>query len=190
LKADRSNMAALIGLADFYLGRRNFGQAMAKLNEAQQLNPSNAQVLARLGIVHSRMGRPDKALPQLEKATEQDPSLFEARAELGYLYFRAGDGEKGLQLVSDVLADEPRLAIALYYFGVMLFNTKGQPKQAEEAFKAALASDPNLAQASFSLAELYEQVGRTEEAKKAYDAAAKLGMDEARQALKKLGGGK
>jgi Tfp pilus assembly protein PilF len=92
-----------------------------------------------------------------------------------------------MQIINDVLAAEPRLALGLYYFGVLVY-AKGSPRQAEESFKAALMVDPNLAQASFSLGELYEQTGKTDEAKKAYEVAARLGFDEARTALKKLGG--
>lgn len=189
VKAEPDNVEARLGLVDLLLAMGSYAQAEKLLTEMLQKDPHQPQALSRAGILHSRMGRPDKALPELQEAANRDPTLFEARAELGYVLHRNSETDEGLKVLSDVLQDEPRLPIGLYYFGVLIY-AKGQTRQAEESFKAAVTVDPTLAQAHFSLGELYEQNARLDDARKAYDVAAKLGFDEAKQALKKLGGAK
>ncbi len=58
-------------------------------------------------------------------------------------------------------------AIAAYYLGVDA-ATKGDEKEAEKWFRTAMASDNKVyaSQASFSLAQLYAGIGKTEEAEK------------------------
>src|SRR5213078_4243997 len=63
LKAEKDNQAARLGLADLYLAMGNYAQATVLLNDALQRDPNDPQALSRFGIMHSRMGRPDKALP-------------------------------------------------------------------------------------------------------------------------------
>ena len=67
------------------------------LGRAKERHPDDTAVLSRLGVLHSRRGRPDLALPELEQLVRRDPTQLEARAELGSLYFRGGDPDTALQ---------------------------------------------------------------------------------------------
>ena len=91
--------------------------------------------------------------------------------------------------MTDILTSEPRHVLSLHYLGVCLY-AKGNKARAEESFKAAIAVDPTFAAAQFSLGELYENDGKKDEAKKAYEAAAALDHSEARDALKRMAAGK
>jgi tetratricopeptide (TPR) repeat protein len=185
LKAEPHNHQARVGLVDLYLEQGRLGEAEKMLEERVKEDPNDAQSLARYGILHSRMGRPDKALPALETATERDPSNLEARAELGFLYFRGGDIDKASRLLQDVLTADGRQPLALHYLGMVLYR-KGQPKAAEQSFIAATRLDPSFAAPWFSLGELFEAEKKTDEAKKAFETASKLGHREAGDALKRL----
>ncbi len=191
LKAEPDNRAAKMGLVDLWLSMGRFGEAELALKDAVAKDPHDAQALARLGIMKSRMGRPDQALEPLEKAVELNASLYDARAELTLLYFRAdaSNAERCVRGISDILLNEPRHVLSRHYLGICLYGL-GQKDKAEEAFKAALQIDASYAPAHFQLGDLYEQDGKKEEAKKAYEAAAKLDHAEARDALKRLNAGK
>ncbi|MBL9037293.1 MAG: tetratricopeptide repeat protein [Archangium sp.] len=191
LAEEPTNRAAKMGLVDLYTAMGKYGDAELLLKDAMTNDANDANALMRFGIMKSRMQRPDQALEALERAVQLNPSLTEARAELAFLLFR-GDPENADRCVatmSDILTSEPRNALALNYLGVCHY-AKGNKPRAEEAFKAAISADTSFATAYFSLAQLYENDGKKDEAKKNYDTAAKLGMAEAAAALKALTGGK
>src|SRR5206468_12880651 len=88
IKEDPKNRDARNGLADLLLAMGDYGAAEKLLTDAKNQDPGDAGALARLGILHARMQRPDLALSELEQAVEKDPTQLEARAELGFLYLR------------------------------------------------------------------------------------------------------
>lgn len=187
LKAEPDNRTAQMGLIDLWLTMGRYADAETALNDAIKKDAGDLQALARFGILKSRMGRPDQALEPLEKVATQNPLLFDARAEYGFLLFR-GDpshADKCIATMSDILTSEPRHVLSLHYLGMCLY-AKGNKAKAEDFFKAALSVDPKFAAAQFSLGELYENDGKKDDAKKAYEAAAALDHPEAREALKKL----
>ncbi len=192
LRDEPANRAAKLGIADLYLTMGRYAEEETLLKELLATDAGDAQALARLGILKSRMQRPNEALEPLEKAAELNPLLFDARAELGFLLFRANpqdNADRCVQMMSDILTSESRHVLAWHYLGMCVY-AKGDKKKAEEAFKSASTIDPAYSGAHFSLGELYENDGKKDEAKKEYEAAAKLDFAEAKDALKRLGGGK
>lgn len=187
LTAEPDNRDAAMGLADYYLAARRYPEAEALLQAALKSDADDVQALSRLGILNSRMGRPDKALEPLEKVVKRNPLLFDARAEYAFLLFRADPGNAGrcVEAMTDILTAEPRHLDALNYLGVCLF-ARGLKARAEEAFKAALNVNPDYAAAHYSLAQLYEDEGKKGDAAKEYEAASRLGHTEAAAALKTL----
>jgi tetratricopeptide (TPR) repeat protein len=167
-----------------------YAEAETELKEALKKDENDLQALSRLGILKSRMGRPDQALEPLEKVATQNPLLYDARAEYAFLLFRGDptNTDKCINALADIITSEPRHALSLHYMGMCLY-AKGLKVKAEESFKSALNVDPKMAAAQFSLGELYENDGKKDDAKKAYEAAAALDHPEAREALKRLNGG-
>jgi tetratricopeptide (TPR) repeat protein len=190
IKAEPGNRDAIMGLVDLYLSMGSYADADKLLDTAIAKDPNDLQALSRKGILKSRMGRPNEALEPLERVSQQNPLLFDARAEYAFLLFRGdpGNTDRCLSTMSDILTSDPRNVLALHYRGVCLF-AKGNKPRAEESFKAALAVDPQFAAAAFSLGELYENEGKPEDAKKAYEVAANFNHSEARDALRRLAGG-
>ncbi|MFO0598520.1 MAG: tetratricopeptide repeat protein [Myxococcaceae bacterium] len=187
LKAEPDNRGARMGLVDLFISMGRYPDAEDQIKEALKKDENDLQALARLGILKSRMGRPDQALEPLEKVATQNPLLFDARAEYAFLLFRGDptNADKCINTMADILTSEPRHVLSLHYMGMCQY-AKGNKQRAEEAFKGALAVDPNFSAALFSLGELYESDGKKDEAKKSYEAAANLNHPEAREALKKL----
>lgn len=191
LKAEPDNRAAKMGLVDLYLSMGRFAEAETMLKAAIAADANDVQALSRYGILKSRMGRPDEALEPLEKVSQQNPLMYDARAEYAFLLFRGdpSNADRCIATMTDILTSEPRHTLSVHYLGVCLY-TKGNKTKAEESFKTALSIDPAFAPAHFSLGELYENEGKKEDAKKAYEAAAKLEHSEAKDALKRLASGK
>jgi tetratricopeptide (TPR) repeat protein len=191
IKSEPDNRAAKMGLVDLYLSMGRYADAETMLKDALKADENDLQALARLGILKSRMGRPNEALEPLEKVSTQNPLLYDARAEYAFLLFRGdpSNATRCINTMSDILTSEPRHVLSLHYLGVCLYG-KGNKARAEESFKAAIAVDPNFAGAWFSLGELYENDGKKDEAKKAYEEAVKLDHPEARDALKRMAAAK
>ena len=188
LKDEPGNRAAKLALADLYLSMGRYAEVEKLLTPKEGEQPETA-ALARLGIMHSRLGRPDKALEMLEQVVKRDPSQLDARAELGQLYLRGGDAEKSVRVLGDVLAIEPRHPLALLYTGQALFRL-GKTKESEQSFRAAAQVDPNFAEPHNALGQLLEATKRLDEAKAEYAKALELqpNHDDAKTALQRLGG--
>lgn len=187
IKSEPENRAAKMGLVDLYLAMGRYVDAETMLKDALKADENDLQALSRLGILKSRMGRPDQALEPLEKVATQNPLLYDARAEYAFLLFRGDptNASRCISTMTDILTSEPRHVLSIHYLGVCMYGS-GNKAKAEESFKAAIAIDPTFAGAHFSLGELYENDGKKDEAKKAYEAAAALDHSEARDALKRL----
>jgi tetratricopeptide (TPR) repeat protein len=76
--------------------RRDYESALADLNRASELEPTNAAFLAQRGALHAQLGRFDKATQDLDKALELDPALNDARFQRASLRLRAKNGEGAL----------------------------------------------------------------------------------------------
>ncbi len=191
LRAEPDNRTAQMGLVDLFISMGRYADAETSLKDALKKDENDLQALSRMGILKSRMGRPDQALEPLEKVATQNPLLYDARAEYAFLLFRGdpSNSDKCIATMADILTSEPRHVLSLHYLGMCQY-AKGNKPKAEESFKAALNVDPKFSAALFSLGELYENDGKKDDAKKSYEAAAALDHTEAREALKRLASGK
>jgi len=176
LKDSPGHYSALLGLADLYLAMGRYGDAEKVLGKAQTIDSKDPSTMAKLGILHSRRGRPDLALPELELATQRDPTQLDARAELGLLYSRGGDPDRGLKVLNAVRVASPKHALTALYLGYALYQ-KGQRQHAEEAFIAASKLDPASADPHYALGQLYESQNKLAEALTEYERAVSLQGD-------------
>jgi tetratricopeptide (TPR) repeat protein len=186
LKEEPSHRVAQLALADLLLAMGDYVAAESLLKPKEGEEPDTA-ALARLGIIHSRRGRPDLAVPELEAVAAKDPAQLEARAELGFLYLRGGDGAKAKKVLTSVLAVEPRNALGLLYLGHALYQ-QGNTKDAEKSFRGAAQVDPTFAEPHNALGQLLETAKRLDEAKQEYETALKLqpGHEDAKAALTRM----
>ena len=66
-----------------YLNDRQPAGALASLQEAINVNPSNAIYRDTLGVVLLELGRPDMALEHFKKAVELNPMYADAHFHMG-----------------------------------------------------------------------------------------------------------
>ena len=97
------------------------------------------------------------AVHAYEQALRVEPELDDARINLGRLLQEQGETQRAEAEYRRVLArgDHP---VAAYNLGVVLEDMQ-RPREAIQAYGRALAADPNLAEAHFNLARLYEKQG-------------------------------
>jgi tetratricopeptide (TPR) repeat protein len=100
---------------------------------------------------------PEGACAAYEEAIRRDPELVEPRVNLGRLLHENGLYDEAEALYRQVLQRREH-ALAAYNLGVLLEDME-RPSEAIQAYARALTADPQLAEAHYNLAQLYEKRG-------------------------------
>jgi tetratricopeptide (TPR) repeat protein len=122
--------------ADYYLHTSRPQKAAAELRKVIEADPDAAAPRVTLGRVLLGMNQPDEALAELEKAEKLSPKDPSIPRLIGRISLQIASSGGG-----EAFADK-----------------------AEQAFKRAIALDPEEQESLFFLAMLYEQTGRIDEA--------------------------
>jgi tetratricopeptide (TPR) repeat protein len=110
------------------------------------------------------------------------PDYVDAYLNLGTGYAEAGRSAEAYAILERALAIDPANAEVLYNLGILSYAA-GNPAKALELFKHATRSDPRHERAFYNLAIVSDQLGRNEEALAAMVQAARLGSQDAQEAL-------
>lgn len=147
----------------------NFDNSYHYLNEASQYNTVNSEIYYNIALNKIKQKDPAASIDYIHKALEYDRektnhtkyylTLSEAHHILGNFF----EEKKAL---SDLLKIDDKHAMGLYRSGLM-YVSQHDTKNAEEYFKKALNTDPDLSQAKYSLALIYENNNR-DKAKELY----------------------
>ena len=153
LKEDPFDVRAIRMLAELAarLGRLKDSEAL--LRRALEIDPNFTAARANLAMVLGRLGRAPEALELLDAIFEAEPDrvghLNLKAATLG----RLGDFEQALELYRQVLDRAPSQPRVLMSYGHML-KTVGRVDEAIPAYRKAIAINPALGEAWWSLANL------------------------------------
>jgi len=105
----------------------------------------------------------DAALGAYQQALEADPELLDAHLNRGRLLHEAGRLGEAEQGYTDAITACGADPLLLFNLGVLLEDME-RGSEAIEAYRAALDSDPTLADAHYNLALLYERLKKPKEA--------------------------
>ena len=166
-----------LGVALERLGRLD--EADAAYGDAASRARDDARVMLGWGVVALKRGEYQVAQGRLARARE----LAGAKAAPPLWYWAAtlasaglDDAEGALKAAEEGVAAHPGSAVLRNNLAV-LREFAGDVAGAETMLRAALAEDPSLPQISKNLADILYRNGRFDEAREAYDRAAKLAPD-------------
>ncbi len=163
-----TNAEVHLQLAVAYGGLAQLDRARYHLEQAVALDPEAVEPRVRLAGLALDTGDPRSAIPQLRKALELEPGNPEAPWLLGKALVLAGQPVDAMAVFEGAVSRglEPP-AWVRNQWGSALAQS-GRPQEAMAQFRAALAADPNDAQAHFFVGLVLEGQGRVDDAVASY----------------------
>jgi superkiller protein 3 len=119
----------------------------------------------RLGLLHSDRGEWPQAVSEFETAVSLEPRNARAYTYLGIALSNAGRIDPALAAFRKAIDLDPGQALALTELGRML-AMRGELQQARGYLEKAVAANPNLIEAHEFLANVYEDLGRSEDSRR------------------------
>jgi type IV pilus biogenesis/stability protein PilW len=135
-----------------YLDQRNLPMAMQELAKASELDPENAEVEMVLGLTYQARGDLSKAEEHLRRAISMKSDYAEARNNLGIVLAERKEWDKAIRefeaAAENVMYTTPERA----YFNLgEAYRAKGDPANAEGAYRRAVRANDRYAPAYTAL---------------------------------------
>jgi tetratricopeptide (TPR) repeat protein len=150
--------------------------AEAELREALRLDPKLPEVhylLAQIAIFRSRF---DEGLALLQAELAINPAHAMALYRIGDVYVRQEKWTDAIRALQQSIWVNPYFSGPYILLG-KAYSKTGQPGAAEEMLKHAVGYDPNNRSAHYLLAQVLQQAGKLEEAKREFAIAERLQGD-------------
>lgn len=173
LKLDPSNHAALYELAKIHEQGKATDAAISLAEQAVELDGSNVWYRFLLADLYLIAGQTEKATDALRAIIDLEPEKYEVYFELSRVYVEAGQYDKALKVYEDLqgqvgMAEE--VVMQRYHLLVGL----GELQEATTLIESAVQEFPNDPRYRGVLAELYDQLGRSEDALAQYNKVLEL----------------
>lgn len=150
-------------LAIALMAQGRIDEAIAQLEVALKLQPTNPDALRNLGAAYELKGGVDQAIAQYEVALQANPNNKYAHYNLGVSYNKKGLQDRAMAEFLLAVKLDPGYAEAHNNLGV-IFGNKGMMEQAVGEFRLATKLDPGSAEAHKNLGFALDKSGRAEEA--------------------------
>lgn len=167
-------------LAEFFVNRNDLASAERVLLEAIAQLPYASQLQFGVAALYRKMGQDDKARDRyiaLIHEYNEKPIGLEAKVKLAEMDFGAGKQVEAERQVRDVLQQNPRSTEGLILTGRMAL-TRGNGKDAVQAFRTVLHDQPELATVHYLLGQAYQLDGDITLAKDSLERAVTLYPDQ------------
>jgi type IV pilus biogenesis/stability protein PilW len=164
--ADRKKEAdARMRLGVTYLDQRNLPMAMQELTKASELDPGNAEVEMVLGLVYQARGDMSKAEEHLRRAIDKKPDYADARNNLGIVLAGRKAWDEAIRQFEAAAANVMYATPERAYFNLgEAYRVKGDPANAEVAYRRALRANEQYAPAYIALSAVLGGQGKWKEA--------------------------
>jgi protein O-GlcNAc transferase len=155
-------------LGVLYMQMGRFPESQAELEKATTLRQDYGDAWAMLGNVYKQNDEPEKAVAALRHAIELLPDQPSPHITLAAILIRQGD-TAGAAVERKKAADLSRVAVSRQRANFALDSgrlllQRGQLADATMQLQAAVAADPNYAEAHAALADAFALQGRTADA--------------------------
>lgn len=167
LEIDSLNDAAYFNIANIYLSQGNNGDAFLYLSKATEIEKSNLYYFTSLAEAASRIGKHQESIKAYKQAINLNPGDPELYFELAnqHIYLKAYPSAID---VYDQMEEKFGVGEELVRQKEQLYISMGKPDMAIAEVKKLVAEAPAEPRYLGLLAELYQQVGKIEEAKALY----------------------
>jgi len=175
--ADSPSADDLVELAIELQKEGQYDEAMAKLEQAIQLDPQHARAYIYRGLVKTQQGDPRAGLRDQNKAFELGERSEELFNERGWSFYKLKLYHKCLESSQEALKINPRSAQARSARGLAKSELKDEQGALEE-FRLAIEADPTFESAYNNRAILHAKMGNHEAAIADYGKAIELDSDD------------
>jgi tetratricopeptide (TPR) repeat protein len=153
LKSYPTDVAALRMLAEVAARLRRFGDAQALLERCLELAPSFEAARHNYAVVLNRQGKPAEARAQVEQLLKREPRNPGYRNLKAAILANLGEYAESIRFYEEVLQEFPHQPKIWMSYGHSL-KTAGRVDDSIAAYRRAIAMEPSLGDAYWSLANL------------------------------------
>ena len=172
-RVEPESAAAHLVAAQMMIRLEMEAMAEAELKRALEKDPRMPRANYLLGQMALFRGRLDEAIALSERELAINPTDAMALYQIGDAHVRASRWDEGIAALQKSLWINPFYSGPYVLLG-RAYMKKGQPATAEGMLRRAIQYDPNNRAAHYSLGQLLQQTGRTEEAKREFEIAERL----------------
>ncbi len=160
--ANPADLRPLLGESETYIEEKQPAKALALLKGEAAAHPERTDIAREYTRLEARTGQLDAALTGyqslLEKSKQNPRDLAQIHASMGELYVQKGDLPAAISSLDSARKLQPR-SIPLLNFLAEVDARAGRTKEAQDAYRAVLAVDPNNPQALNNLAFAIAETG-------------------------------
>jgi tetratricopeptide (TPR) repeat protein len=172
------------GIAYAFLG--NYRQAIKDYDRAIELDPKDAYSWGARGTAYSALGDNRQGIKDFDKAIELQPKFALPFYSRGFAYKALGDNRQAIKDFDRAIELDPNYTEAFFCRG-LAYTFLGNYRQAIKDYDRAIELDPTHEKAFFSRGDAYMALGNNRRAIEDIKIAARLGLKEAQDLLKREG---
>lgn len=170
LNPDNAEAHALLGRT--YQSMNQTGAAVLQFKKALALSPVVPLIHYSLGSAYESQGDVKSALKEFMQEVEYNPRFYDSYWRAGNIELGQGNLDAAEKLFQEGVAVKPDGYQAHYGLARLLLAQKQLPS-AEAELKKVLGSNPNFAGAHCALAQVYQQMGKRQDARLEFDMCGK-----------------
>jgi tetratricopeptide (TPR) repeat protein len=172
-RPEASDVRLLLALV--LAGQKKFGDAATELKAVLAANPENVEWRYALAGIYSEMGDTAAAEQELQRILQKKPDHAPSKNDLGYMWADRGvNMAKAEQLIREALKSSPESPAYLDSLAWVLYK-EGKFEDAVRLLQDATKAAPELDAVLWDhLGDAYWRLSRREDARKAWEAAAKI----------------
>jgi len=158
IEIDSMNAVFYFDRAALYMKSHSLGPGISDLQYAVQLDSTNAQYWAKLGVLNYAMQQTRNAKDCWERCSNLDARNLDCRLNLAEMYLAVGELKKGQKRLNEILDFDPQNSSALFLTGNYALMENDTVK-AMKYIQSAINEDQSLFRAYDQMGVLYSSKG-------------------------------